>query len=235
MKIHLQNILLLLLERNNNMASNTEEIKNSLRAIQVVFNGLEDYRVLGSLLVASLNKEPHRELHDIDLLIDESIYEMVVSRFKKLGFERITKHAFAFQWDEFQKPNHLTFGVLLKGKFTSKYFEYSPNKQLKLRVDNDYLKPTEYHLYGVLFTGIPLRSIYEGIKIASFNAKRKIDKKIVGKQTNNKLPHGLSLNEAFHVDIMGTEIPYLYTVFSQVYNVIGGVRLKLGKPYDTFR
>ena len=82
--------------------------------------------------------------------------------------------------------------------------------------------------------GIPLRSVYEGIKIASLNSKRRVDKKIVIEKIGKKLSSGLSLNEAFHVRINGVEIPYLYTIFSQVYNVIGGVRLALGKSYDTW-
>ena len=36
------------------MADNIEEIKNSLKVLPKVFHGLEDYRVIGSILVAAI-------------------------------------------------------------------------------------------------------------------------------------------------------------------------------------
>jgi hypothetical protein len=214
------------------MNDNVEQIKNSLAVLQEVFSGMENYRVLGSVLVAAINSKPHRELHDIDLLIDEKIYDEVVARFLEFGFKKVTKHASGFTWDEFQKQNHLTFGVLLKGSFTNNYFEYKANNFVTLSVDSEYLKPTMYELYGKKIQGIPLRSVYEGIKVANLNIKRHVDKQIVVGKIGNNFLDGLSLNEAFHVYVGGVEIPYLYTVFSQVYNILGGIRLKLGKTYD---
>lgn len=216
------------------MSSNSEQIRNSLAVLQEVFNGMENYRILGSVLVAAINTKPHRELHDIDLLIDQKIYDEVVMRFIKLGFRKVTKHASGFTWDEFKKENHLTLGVLLKGSFKEDFFEYKANSYITLLVDSEYIKPTLYELYGEKIRGIPLRSVYEGIKVASFNTKRRVDKKVVVEKIGNKLPEGASLNQAFHVQVGGVEIPYLYTLFSQIYNVIGGIRLTLGKSYDTW-
>lgn len=217
------------------MASNIEQIKNSLKAMQTVFAGFEDYRVLGSTLVAAINQNAHRELHDIDLLIDERIYEDVSNSFKEVGFRKVTKYASGFKWDEFEKENHLTFGILLRGKFNKDYFEYRPNKHIALMIKNDYLKPTIYELYGEKIRGIPLRSVYEGIKIASLNSKRKVDKQIILKKIGHSLPNGISLDSAFDVQIFGVKIPHLYTAFSQIYNLVGGVRLVLGKSYDPWK
>ncbi|HSA83487.1 MAG TPA: hypothetical protein VLF20_01200 [Patescibacteria group bacterium] len=216
------------------MNNNSEQIKNSLAVLQEVFSGMKNYRILGSVLVAAINTKPHRELHDIDLLIDQKIYDEVVGRFIKFGFRKITKHASGFTWDEFEKENHLTFGVLLKGSFKEDVFEYKANNYITLLVDNEYIKPTMYELYGKKILGIPLRSVYEGIKIASFNTKRRVDKEVVVEKIGNTLSEGLSLNQAFHVRIGNIEIPYLYTLFSQVYNIVGGVRLAFGKSYDTW-
>lgn len=214
------------------MESNTERLKNSLKALQDVFKGLEDYRVLGSVLVAALNGQPHRELHDIDLLIDKRVYPAVEARFKELGFRKVTKPALAFEWDEYEKPEHLTFGFLLKGNFKQDYFEYEPSNFFRLRIDNAYLQPTEYELYGYKIRGIPLRSVYEGIKAASFNTKRTVDLNLVSRKIKGGLPKGLSLDQAFKVRVLGLTVPYLYPIFSQVYNIIGGLRLSLGKSYD---
>lgn len=211
---------------------NPEKIKNSLKVIPKVFAEFEDYRILGSLLVAAINGKSHRDLHDIDLLIDKRIYQEVSDRFKELGFKKVTKKAPGFEWDEYEKENHLTFGILLKGNFGNEYFEYKPNEYLSLQINNEYLKPTEYELYGIKIRGIPLRSVYEGIKIANLNKKRGVDKQILLSKTGKQLPSGLSLNQAFNVEVLGVDIPYFYTFFSQIYNLIGGARLMFGRSYD---
>lgn len=216
----------------NSLSSNSKQIKNSLRAMQQVFAGIDTYRVIGSILVAAINNKPHRILHDIDLLIDERVYEEVANRFNKLGFMKITKRAPGFIWNEFTKDKCLSFGVLLKGKFNQECFTYKLNKYMTLYISNEYLIPTDYVLFGEKIRGIPLRSIYEGIKISSLNKKRKVDKQIIVDKVGNTLPNGPSLNEAFTIKAFGINIPYLYTVFSHIYNAIGGARLAIGKPYD---
>lgn len=208
---------------------------NSLEALQEVFKGIPDYRVLGSILVAAINGKPHREIHDIDLLIDEKNIKEVLARFEKLGFKRVQKHAPGFSWDEFEKPNYLTFTNLLKGSFKEGYFEYRINRWLSLRINGDYLTATQYKLYGLPIKGIPKRSVFEGIKIASLNTKRKIDREVITGNFGSELPDGLSINKAFKVKVFGLNIPYLYGIFSQIYNLIGGVRQKLGKPYDPWQ
>ncbi len=211
------------------------QLKNSLKVMSEVFKGLDGYRVLGSVLVASINGKPHRELHDIDLLIDERIYFTVIQRLEQAGFKRVTKKAPGFTWDEFEKQDCLTFGVLLQGVFDEHGFTYKSGGWLTLQIDAAYLRPTTYQLLGVEFTGIPLRSVYEGIKAASLNSKRKRDKAIVLAAVGRQLPGGLTINQAFKVMIGGLAIPYLYTMFSVVYNWIGGLRLRMGKPYDPWR
>ena len=94
------------------------------------------------------------------------------------------------------------------------------------------MKPTDYWFYGIKIRGIPLRSVYEGIKITDLNRKRKIEKQIVMGKIGANAIDGFSLNQAFHIKIGGIEIPYIYTIFFQIYNVIGGIRLALRKPYD---
>ncbi len=214
------------------MKSNDLEIENSLKAMQTVFSDIQNYRVVGSLLVASINGQPHRELHDIDLLLDEKDYPKIKQRFQKQGFTCTPKHALGFKWDEFGKPDHLTFGTLLIGQFQADYFVYQANRWLRLKIKNQYLSPTNYRLFDLPIRGIPLRSVYEGIKVANLNTKRKIDKEIVKKAVNDKTSDGLSINQAFRVEVFSVPIPYLYIVFSQAYNLIGGFRLKLGKSYD---
>ncbi len=214
------------------MKLNAGIVKNSLAVMDKVFAGMTDYRVLGSLLVAAINGKLHRELHDIDLLIDKEVYKEVARRFEEQGFKKIHKHAPGFEWDEFVKPNYLTFGVLLVGKFGKAFFDYRANRWLKLRIKKEYLKPTEYHLYGHKIRGIPVKSIYEGIKIANLNKKRRIDRTVVEKYFTSNIPESLSINRAFRVNLFGVDIPYLYTFYSHIYNIIGGIRLRIGKTYD---
>lgn len=211
------------------------QLKNSLLTMSEIFKDIDDYRVLGSVLVASINGKPHRELHDVDLLIGESIYPTIIKRFERAGFKRATKKAPGFTWDEFEKQDHLTFGVLLRGEFNEGGFQYKSGKWLTLQIAAEYLRPTSYELFGIKFIGIPLRSVYEGIKAASLNSKRKRDKEIILAAVGRRLPDGLTINQAFKVRIGGLKIPYLYTAFSEVYNWIGGLRLRMGKPYDPWR
>lgn len=216
------------------MASNDLEIENSIKIMQDIFAGFEDYRIVGSILVAAMNGKPHRELHDVDLLMDKRIYQQILDRFEQAGFKRVKKYALGFKWDEFHKPKHLMFGTLLIGTFEKDYFIYKANRWLTLSIKTEYLDPTDYTLFGLKIRGIPPRSAYEGIKAASLNTKRKKDKQIVSEYMGAKITKGLSINQAFRVKLFEINVPYLYMLFSQVYNLIGGIRLRLGKSYDAW-
>lgn len=210
-----------------------ESIKGGLTILDKVFNKQKiNYRVLGSLLVAALNGQPHRKLNDIDILLDENQADQVLSSLKNEGYKIELKHKFGFGWVEAHHPHSLGFTFLLIGKLEEGYFTYRLSKYLQLKIDKDYLKPTTYSLFGVKFAGIPQRSIYEGLRISSLNPKRTLDRKVVEKTFGPSLPVGQSLDKAFKIYLFGREIPHAYSFFSSIYNLYGGMRVKLGKKYE---
>lgn len=208
------------------------EIKKGLLVLDKVFNKQKtSYRVLGSLLVAALNREPHRTLGDIDVLLDKSDMDKVIIAFKQEGYKIIIKKIVGIQWIEAHKPGSLGFTFLMVGTFGQKHFSYKL-KNIELRIINDYLYPTTYSLLGTNFVGIPIRSIYEGLKISNFNPKRKLDSEVIKKDLHGHIPDGKSLQESFKVYLFGIEIPYAYSFFSYIYNLYGGLRVIFGKKYE---
>jgi len=211
----------------------TEEIKGGLATLDKVFNkeGI-GYRIIGSVLVAAINGKPHRTLGDIDVLLDKSNWQQVISDLKREGYQLVKKSKVGFNWFEAHKPNSLGFTFLLIGEFQDDYFEYELNHMLKLRIASSYLSPTKYSLFGYSFTGIPHRSIAEGLKASNLNPKRKLDKQVVASAFKNKIPDEIEFEKAFRIYLYGTEIPYAYPSFSYLYNLYGGLRVIFGKKYE---
>ncbi len=211
----------------------TEQIKCGLSTLDEIFNqkGI-NYRVLGSVLVAAINGEPHRTLGDIDILLDKANWPRISKDLEKEGYEIIKKRKAGFDRYEAHKDNCLGFTFLLLGKFEQDLFSYDINKFIKLTISNAYLQPTKYSLFGHSFIGVPPRSVYEELKISSLNPKRQLDKEVVAKAFGNRIPNGESLSQAFKIYIAGRQIPYAYPFFSGIYNLYGGLRVLFGKKYE---
>ena len=215
------------------MNPQAESIKNSLLVLDQVFNQQRvSYRVLGSVLIGALNGKPHRHLGDIDILLDQRYKQAVFMQLTAAGYQLIEKEKLGFHWTEAHKSNSLGFTFLLIGKFTPHYFSYQIARFLELRISLDYLKPTQYHLSGIKFTGIPHHSVYEGLKISNFNPKRKADRRIIQNILGSRPSSGISLNQAFKVYLGNLQLPYTYPTFSYLYNLYGGLRVVLGKKYE---
>ena len=208
-------------------------VQEGLGVFDKVFNQSNvEYRVLGSVLVAALNEKPHRTLGDIDVLVDQSDYEKVILNLQAEDYSIETKHKFGFNWTEAHHDGNLGFTFLLIGRFSRDYFSCKLTTNIELRISTKYLEPTKYSLFGKSFKGIPLRSIYEGLKISSFNPKRTLDRKVVTEYFEKGIPSGETLDNSFKVYAFGIEIPHAYTLFSQLYNVYGGLRVVFGRKYE---
>lgn len=224
--------------------SNLENGKHGLNGQeQLIIKGLHvlnqvfskqsvNYRVLGSILIAALKGKPHRTIGDIDILLDASDLEKVLSGLQNNGYSIEEKKKFGFFWIEAHSPRSLGFTFLLVGDFGREYFSYKLSKNIELRISNSYLTPTEYFLFGVQFIGIPVRSIYEGLKISNLNPKRTLDRKVVKESFSSKIVDGETLDKSFKVFVFGREFPHAYNIFSQLYNLYGGLRVLFGKKYE---
>ena len=223
------------MENTNVQDEHTKAVQNGLNVLNKVFNKNNvEYRVLGSVLVASLNGKPHRTLGDIDVLVDETDYEKVISRLRAEDYTTETKHKFGFNWTEAHHDGNLGFTFLLIGKFSKDYFSCKLTRNIELRISTKYLESTKYSLLGTSFIGIPLRSIYEGLKISSLNTKRNLDRKVVNDYLKGNIPSGETLDRSFKVYLSGVEIPHAYTLFSQLYNIYGGIRVLFGRKYEVW-
>mgnify|MGYP001569627867 CR=1 FL=1 len=223
------------MENTNVQDEHTKAVQNGLNVLNKVFNKNNvEYRVLGSVLVASLNGKPHRTLGDIDVLVDETDYEKVISRLRAEDYTTETKHKFGFNWTEAHHDGNLGFTFLLIGKFSKDYFSCKLTRNIELRISTKYLESTKYSLLGTSFIGIPLRSIYEGLKISSLNTKRTLDRKVVNDYLKGSIPLGETLDRSFKVYLSGVEIPHAYTLFSQLYNIYGGIRVLFGRKYEVW-
>lgn len=223
------------MEKNLMKDSHSIQVSNGLKILDKVFNKEHvNYRVLGSVLVASLNGKPHRTLGDIDVLVDENDCEKVISNLRTEGYTIETKHKSGFNWIEAHHNENLGFTFLLIGRFSKDYFSCKLTKNIEIRISNKYLKPTEYSLFGTSFVGIQLRSVYEGLKISGLNPKRTLDRKVVANYLKGNTPLGETLDHAFKVYLFGVEIPHGYTSFSKLYNIYGGLRVLFGKKYEVW-
>lgn len=208
-------------------------IIQGLDALDKVFNQQQlDYRVVGSLLIAALNGAPHRRIGDIDIVIDEKDLKAALNGLINENYQLSERKIFGFKVVEAKNPEKLGFTFLITGKSTNDYFSYKPFRWLELRISNQYLQPTPYLLFGIKFIGIPPASVLEGIRVSNLNPKRNFDKKVLTEKLTQNTLKGETLEKAFRVFLFGTKIPFLYLIFSYIYNLFGGLRVTLGKKYE---
>ena len=102
-------------------------------------------------------------------------------------------------------------------------------KFFELRIRASYLMPTEYGFEGATFVGIPISSAIAGIKQSFLNPKRKLDKQVL---ENEAARVEVKTYNNISIHIAGVRLPYLYDIFSALYNMYGGMRVMLGRPYE---
>jgi hypothetical protein len=204
------------------------EITNSLKVITEIFKDCSaNYRVVGSVLLVAYTNKIFRRIGDIDILIDKKNKDCIFKKLEENGFTLKKRFWIFFSWIEAHKNQHLGLTFLLVGKFLENYFSWRFMKFFELRMRSDYLKPTEYFFEGSKIIGIPISSVVAGIKQSFLNPKRKLDKKVLGNKNIESSPYN-----QISVYIFGMKGPFLYDVFSFIYNIYGGLRVIFGKKYE---
>jgi len=209
-----------------------EEITNSLKLVTRIFSQCNSqYRILGSIILVAYKQEIFREIHDIDILLDQKSEDCVLKKLKGEGFELKKRQWGSFSWIEAYKKNYLGLTFFLVGDFTADFFRYQFSKWGELRVNNDYIKPTSYKFNGIPFTGIPITSAIAGIYQAFLNPKRSIDKQLLAHEIAT-----LKIKKYNNINIFigGLKIPFMYDTFSFLYNLYGGFRVRFGKKYEVW-
>ena len=207
-----------------------EQISKSLKVVTEIFRSCgADYRVLGSTLLVAYTKKVFRHINDVDVLLDIRAKNCVFEKLRNYGFDLEQKRKAGFSWFEAKKNGYLGLTFLLMGKFDEKYFSWRFMKFLELRIRADYLYPTEYRFENVKFIGIPISSAIAGVRMSFLNPKRKLDKQVLGDEV---IKTKVKTYNNIAVYVFGVKLPYVYDLFSFLYNIYGGIRVVIGKKYE---
>ncbi len=197
-----------------------QQLLNSLSSLVSVLKGCRaTYRIVGSANSVAYTQKVFRRIDDIDVVLDIRDKECVFKNLTNRGFKVIKKKLGIFYWYETVKKDHLKITFFLIGEFSKDYFLYKYGL-FRLYIQSEYIRPVQYSLNGIEFTGVPIASVVDGIKQTSFNPKRTIDKHILAvemevfnKQMKNKL----------HIRLGKIKLPLFYRFFSYLCNVYGGI------------
>ena len=213
---------------------NTEQTVTTLKKIIFILNkhGIE-YRILGSVAFAGMNGGLHRNIGDIDLIVDRSKKDELFEGLVKLGYKQ-AKGVFAFGRKYLALETLIHDRLLSVGYFVGT-FEGNGNFKMgnhfvSVISEADSVKPTQYTLEGVPFIGIPPRAIAVRIMKSSNNPKRKKEVEFLDK--NDIKPFA---SDGIHVRILGISFDFLYQGAMLFFNIFGVIRSKFGLPYDPWR
>lgn len=206
------------------------------RTLNIVLNLLRgygvEYRMLGSVVASAINGYQYRELGDIDLLVDKSVQSKMLRDLKLMGYwARGGIFSFGRKYlstDSLDHSDLLEVGMFW-GRF-EKNGSFVLGKYWKTWVDGYAILPTEYELHGVKFLGLPAETIASGIMMSPSNPKRVKELEMIKRLGVRAREHGY-----MHMSIFGVKVDWLYYLIMAILNLVGLVRVKMGKPFDPWR
>lgn len=204
-----------------------------IEVIKILEMNKIEYRFLGSVVVAAINGKLHRNLGDLDLIIDREGKDILYSELTKIGYVQ-AQGMFAFA------RRFLSLETLEHKKLLGVGFFYGDwqgdgslrlgSKNVNVTIDSRALNPTPYQLNDIEFIGIPPEAIATGIKTSSKNPKRQKELLLLKEKQIDSLP-----NTYIHIKIFGLKCDWLYHLSMTTLNVLGDVRVKLGLAFDPWR
>ena len=203
--------------------------------LEQVLNILETknikYRFLGSVIIAAINGKLHRDLGDLDLIIDKEKKDILFIELQKLGYKRVGgMFAFARKYlEQLEHPKMLGIGYFYGAWLPDGSFRMG-NNNVYLTIDSLALNETQYSLYNLKFIGIPKQIAATGVKSSATNPKQK--KEIIILRDNNIQPLA---NKYIHVNFLGLKFDWVYYFAMGILNIIGPIRVKLGLAFDPWR
>ncbi|MBI3051212.1 hypothetical protein HYY74_02035 [Candidatus Woesearchaeota archaeon] len=148
------------------------------------------------------------------------------------GFRIVRKQKAGFRWTEARRENCVPITIILFGNFSQEAFTAQLAKGMELKASEEYVKPTTYRLLGYEIIGVHLSAVLAGVKISGLNPKRGLDRSVLMKRLGRDLASaGLG---TVKVRLLRVDVPYLYAIFSLLYNLYGGIRVLLGKKYEVW-
>ncbi len=213
---------------------NNEVVLATLKQLlNILKSGGVKYRILGSVVMASMNRKLHRKLGDFDLIIDAGKKEYMSAELKKIGYVP-SGGLFKFFRKYFNLDQYESDSLLGVGYF---YGQWQPDgsmvvggKNFYITIDPHPLKETNYSFYGLNFVGIPERAIATGVMASSGNPKRA--KEVLFLKEHNIQPFP---NNYIHIHLFGLRSDWLYSLIKNSLNLIGFIRVRLGLAFDPWR
>lgn len=213
---------------------NSNVVVSTLRqVVEALDDNKIEYRFLGSVTIAAINGHLHRNLGDLDFIIDSKGKDILRKRFAHLGFKpapgMFTVARRYLSLEQFTHDHLLGVGYFY-GNFEQDGSFIMGGKYTNVKVDAFAVKKTKYTLEEVSFFGIPERAIATGVKESESNPKRKQEKIILSEKGIHPFP-----NNYIHVSIYGIKADWIYQFSMSILNIVGAFRVQLGLPFDPWR
>ncbi len=209
------------------VALTLQEVISILRSHKI------EYRFLGSVVVAALNGKVHRNIGDLDLLIDKKGKESLYDALIELGYTQARgMFTFARKYMALETLEHPTLlGVgYFYGNWQADGSFVIGNSRVSVTIAPHALKKTVYKLGGVEFNGLPPEAIATGIHASEKNPKRQKELVLLKEKSITALP-----NNYIQVTIGGLRADWLYQLPMAILNIIGILRVRLGFAFDPWR
>jgi hypothetical protein len=213
---------------------NKEVVISTLKQlVEILKRNNIEYRFLGSVVIAAINGELHRNLGDLDLIIDAKGKDILFKELTKLGYYQAGgMFSFARKYLALETLEHsrlLGIGYFYGTWQNDKTFLMG-NKNVNVLIETQGLLETKYSLYGLNFVGIPQRVAATGVKASETNPKRKRERQLLIEKGIKPLP-----NSYIHVSILGLKADWIYYLSMASLNIIGNIRVRLGFAFDPWR
>lgn len=214
---------------------NSDVVTSTLRLLVDILKAqVIEYRLLGSVVIAAINGKLHRDLGDLDLMIDTGKKDILDRELRKLGytpalgvsFKFARKHLFL---ETFDHPKLLSIGYF-HGKWLPDGSFIMGDEKFNIIIDAYALEKTTYTLSDIKFIGVSKRAIATRIKSSRFNPKRKKELMILEEKNIQQFP-----DTYIHIHLLGIRTDWIYHLFKRIQNIIGIIRVKLGLPFDPWR
>lgn len=212
------------------------KVKLTLELLRPIFSGLDEkYRVWGSLLAAAVVEKLHRKIRDVDLLIDADKLGRFLTDLEKAGFN-INKKSLSFLglgMDVYiaERKDCINLNFFIGKFFENRDFEIKLSKNFSVATPAKAIVPTRYSLYGVNFVGVPATTNYARMYASRGNPKRKYDLEIM--KDIKKDPEILKM-DLIQIRYKGKQLTWLFNLLQFLENILGGIRVKLGLPFEVW-
>ena len=183
--------------------------------------------------MAAINGGLHRDLGDLDIIIDSQSRDILYNELKTLGYKQAGgMFSFARKYlslDQITHPTLLDVGFFC-GNWEPDGSFLIGNNRVGLSIEAYAIKETKYILYGVEFVGIPSKTAATGIHASKTNPKRK--KEIIILKEKGIEPF---VNTYMHIYLFGFSMDWIYHFWVNILNIFGAIRVKMGLAFDPWR